>query len=272
MSLVNISEKHRPKKLSEFVGNEEQVHEAFDLIKNNKSVILCGPPGVGKTTLAFVIANELGLVLRKTNASDERRKDELHRIECDLKMRSFVPMLYLFDEIDGIKDFSVLLRLLKKCKSPIILTANDKRRLPKDIFKFAKLIEFKSLKSQEIVKRIREIAQTEGVEVDYSKITNDLRESINRVFYNSDFYVKDKSDFDKVNDIFRHKAFYEVHPMWLIDNLNNYYNAAEMLDALETINAYEKTKNPEVLRALPVAKSGRPTYPNYFRQMVRNNG
>jgi hypothetical protein len=147
------------------------------------------------------------------------------------------------------------------------MTCNDKRAIPKEVFKFAKLIEMKALKPQDVAKRIRQIAEAEKVEVDLSKITQDLRESINRVFYGSDAYEKEKSDFDKVDDIFKHKEIYKIDPVWLIDNLSNYYNASDIVDATEVIVIYKRLKNPEVLRSLPVAKSGRPTYPTFWRLM-----
>ena len=123
------------------------------------------------------------------------------------------------------------------------------------------------LKTQDVAKRINEIAKLENVKVDLSKITNDLRESINRVFYDSDAYEHHRSDFDKVDDIFKHKQIHEIKPVWLIDNVSNYYNASDMCEAIETIKLYARHKNVEILRSLPVAKDGRPSYPNTWRLM-----
>jgi len=269
---MNISEKHRPKLFNDFVGNQDAVKEVVDIIKQNKSVVIVGPPGCGKTTIAYVIANEFGFVPIKTNASDERRKDELTRIERDLKMKSFIPVLYIFDEVDGIHDWSIMLRILKKCKVPVILTANEKRKLPKEIFKFAKLVEFKALKTTEVATRMNKIAKLEGVEIKLDKISGDMRESIQRTFYNSDSYEKEKSDFDKVDEIFKHKGLHEISPMWLIDNISSYFDAKDFYEVIEIIKIYSKTKDINILKALPKAKNGKSVYPNYFRQMVRNNG
>ena len=59
-----LAERMRPKKLDEFVGQEHIVGEGRILRKfiDNKelvSLILWGPPGVGKTTLAFIIAKSM---------------------------------------------------------------------------------------------------------------------------------------------------------------------------------------------------------------------
>ncbi len=68
-----LAERMRPRNLDEFVGQKHIVGEDTLLrraIKINRlgSCIFYGPPGVGKTTLAFIIANAMHNEVRKLNA------------------------------------------------------------------------------------------------------------------------------------------------------------------------------------------------------------
>ncbi|MGM9522116.1 MAG: Holliday junction branch migration DNA helicase RuvB [Oscillospiraceae bacterium] len=73
----------RPKTLSEYIGQEKVKRNLEVFIEGAKRrgepldhVILHGPPGLGKTTLASIIANEMGVTLRKTSGpAIEKPKD-----------------------------------------------------------------------------------------------------------------------------------------------------------------------------------------------------
>lgn len=73
----------RPKTLAEYIGQEKAKRNLEVYIKGAKlrnepldHVLLHGPPGLGKTTLAAIIANEMGSTLRKTSGpAIEKPKD-----------------------------------------------------------------------------------------------------------------------------------------------------------------------------------------------------
>jgi holliday junction DNA helicase RuvB len=74
----------RPRRLSEFVG-QARVREQLSLVLESAvrrgrppdHVLLCGPPGLGKTTIAMIIAAELGAPLRITSGPAIERAGDL---------------------------------------------------------------------------------------------------------------------------------------------------------------------------------------------------
>jgi len=82
----------RPQRLSEYLG-QVSVREKLDIyIKASKlrgtqldHVLIFGPPGLGKTTLANVIANELGVSIRSTSGPVIERAGDLAALLTNLK-------------------------------------------------------------------------------------------------------------------------------------------------------------------------------------------
>lgn len=101
-----LADRMRPKKLTEYVGQEHLIGESAILKKaldagNLPSFILWGPPGVGKTTLAKIIANELNRPFYVLSAINSGVKDVREAIENAKKQQFFNqpnPILFI-DEI-----------------------------------------------------------------------------------------------------------------------------------------------------------------------------
>jgi len=84
----------RPQRLNEFVGQAKVVDKLSIFIKAAKSrdepldhSLFCGPPGLGKTTLAGVIAREMGGELKTTTGPAISRTGDLAAILSSLKLK-----------------------------------------------------------------------------------------------------------------------------------------------------------------------------------------
>ena len=100
-----LADRMRPQTLSEVLGQEHLVSDGaplYELVKNKSihSMILWGPPGVGKTTLALVLANELDYEFIQISAVESGVKQVREVISKAKKLQQMgKPTILFIDEI-----------------------------------------------------------------------------------------------------------------------------------------------------------------------------
>ncbi|HSB83495.1 MAG TPA: AAA family ATPase [Nitrosarchaeum sp.] len=152
------SEKYRPQNISDMIGNEESRSSIIEWFtkwkKGTKPLLLVGPPGIGKTTIAYLTAKQFGYDMIGLNASDVRSKSQINEILSPVLGNVSllgIPMIFI-DEVDGIHgrgDYGgaeALIEILKEPTVPILLAANsDESDKMKSIKKVVKTIFFKPI-------------------------------------------------------------------------------------------------------------------------------
>lgn len=157
--------KLRPNKISDIVGQQHLVGEnkiIYNLVKNKKlfSMILYGNPGIGKTSIALAIVNELGLKHRVLNAVINNKKDFDVVIE---EAKMYDGMVLVLDEIHRMnKDKQDL--LLPYLESGLITligmtTSNPYHSINPAIRSRCQLFELLPLNEEDIIQALHKVKE-----------------------------------------------------------------------------------------------------------------
>lgn len=185
MSLYN---KHRPQTFDEVLGNKDTVDGLRKMCASDQkphAFLLHGGTGCGKTTLARIVARELGCVgadFREVDSADFRGIDTIREIR---KQSQFKPLegscrVWLIDECHQLSR-DAMSALLKALENPpknvyFILATTDPQKLLPTIRGRCSQYQVRQLTDKEMMQLLRSVVRAEGetvVKAVYDQIIQD---------------------------------------------------------------------------------------------------
>ena len=199
-------EKYRPKNISDCILPQETKKIFLDFVNNKEisNLLLCGTSGVGKTTVARALCNELGADFILINGSEERNIETLR-----VKIKQFAstvslttdggPKIVILDEADYLNPQSTqpalrgfIEEFSKNCR--FIFTCNYKNRIIQPLHSRCSVVDFTIEANQKpqiasgIYQRILDILTDENVEYNdkvvveiVNKFFPDFRRMLNEI-------------------------------------------------------------------------------------------
>ena len=246
-------EKYRPKKIEDCILPESTKKTFLDFLEKGEvpNLLLAGPAGCGKTTVAKALCNELGADVYVINGSDEGRfldtvRNNAKNFASTVSLSSSAKhKVIIIDEADNTTpDVQLLLRasieeFSRNCR--FIFTCNYKNKIIEPLHSRCAVVEFsvnakhKPQLQAEFFKRLNGILDTERIQSD----TKVLVELINKHFPDWRRILNECQRYSaggkidsgilahfsdvKENDLIKHlkeKNFTEVR-QWVVSNLDN---------------------------------------------------
>lgn len=296
--------KYRPQGFESVVGQNTIVRTLKNSIINNSfshAYIFFGPRGVGKTTASKIFARAINCLepvngdacgkckncihsfekecvdiieidAASNNGVDEIRelKNKISLVPAELKYK-----VYIIDEVHmlSLGAFNALLKTLEEPPEHaiFILATTDPQKVPETIISRCQCFSFKRISEEMIVKRLREVCEMEGIEVDDNvlleiAISSDggMRDALGALDKLT-AYTKSKitvDDFAELNGVITSK---------MLEELCNYIFDGDISQVLSLISKYNNDGKNLIQILLQIMHFSRNMVINYYVDKSNNS-
>lgn len=275
--MTTLCEKYRAHCFLDIKGQDLAIEKLKAFIKRfpigKKSIILHGPTGTGKTSLAYALAFATSSEILELNASDLRNREQIEKIlkpASEQQSLSGKSKIILVDEVDGISTadrggLPELLVLIDKSKFPIVITANNIWQQKFNLLRQkSELIQLREIDYRIIINILKDIAEKEKITASENTITSialksrgDVRAALNDLqtvlYINTpeEFDLRDKEQdvFNVLRQIFKNLSSNETPKLydslnipldeiflWIEENIPAEYSGRELYNAYEALS------------------------------------
>jgi DNA polymerase-3 subunit gamma/tau len=175
---------YRPQKLADVVGQEHITMALTRALKNgtiSHAYLFTGPRGVGKTSIARILAHEINgvpytddsmhLDIIEIDAASNRRIDEIRdlRDKVHVAPTSAKYKVYIIDEVHMLtkEAFNALLKTLEEPPAHVvfILATTEAHKLPETIISRTQRFAFKPVDLPQVAGHLRKLATAEKIDI-----------------------------------------------------------------------------------------------------------
>lgn len=177
-SNLALYRKYRPEKWTEVIGQDhivKAISGSLDAQKVAHAYLLCGPRGTGKTTIARIIAKELGTSINdiyEMDAASNRGIDDVREINENILTMPFDSKykIYILDEVHMFtkEAWNALLKTIEEPPEHVIfiLATTELEKIPETIVSRCQSFVFKKPNDAILAQVVLNVAKKEGYKLE----------------------------------------------------------------------------------------------------------